>query len=355
MPLEPIKIILTACGCPGASTLIRMLKHNGERKIEIIGTDMNPEAIGRYLCDSFYQIPSGTNHNYIPSMMEIVETEKPDLIFPESSNEVLSLAKSKKEFEENGTNVVVSSPESIELARNKYLMYEAVKKGNRLNLPKYYSVSNLDDFLKAAYNLSYPDSPIVFKPHIGKGSRGVRIIDPNANRMHQLMDEKPTNKFMSLDEFTKIFEEVENKDFPDFVVMEFLSGMEKTADSLAIDGCELLTTVKTVEKARWGVIVEGELVHDDGLVEQSREILKSIPLSYCVNIQFIADKLIEINPRVSTFIYQDNLIAPYLAIKLALNEISEEEVKAHRSNIDYGRRMIRYMDQLFYKDEERVL
>ena len=100
MTLGPLKIILTACGCPGASTLIRMLKQNGERDIEIIGTDMNPEAVGRYLCDGFHKVPSGTSSEYIPAMMDIVEKEKPDIIFPESSNEVLSLARSKKSFEE---------------------------------------------------------------------------------------------------------------------------------------------------------------------------------------------------------------------------------------------------------------
>jgi carbamoyl-phosphate synthase large subunit len=332
-----------------------MLKQNGEREVEIIGTDMSLEAVGRYLCDSFYKVPSGTSPEYIPAMMDIVNKEKPDLIFPESSNEVLSLARSKKEFEEIGSKVVVSSPESIELASNKYLMYEAIRKDSGIDLPLYHSASNLDDFLEAADILGYPDSPIVFKPHFGKGSRGVRIIDPRANRMHQLMEEKPTNKFMSLDEFTEIFQRLEAEDFPDLLVMEYLEGMEKTADTIAMDGRELLTTVKTVERARWGVIVEGELVQDDRLVNQSREILRSIPLSYCVNIQFIANKLIEINSRVSTFIYQDDLIAPYLAVKLALGELAEEDVKAYRNKIDYGRRMIRYMDQLFYNKVERVL
>jgi len=355
MTLRPIKLILTACGCPGASTLIRMLKQNGEREVEIIGTDMSLEAVGRYFCDGFHQVPSGTSPEYIPVMMDLVEKEKPDLIFPESSNEVLSLARSIKEFEGIGTGVVVSSPESIELASNKYLMYEAVRKGSGIDLPTYHSASNLDDFLEAADKLGYPDSPIVFKPHFGKGSRGVRIIDPRANRLHQLMEEKPTNKFMSLDEFTEIFRGLADEDFPNLLVMEYLEGMEKTADTIAMDGRELLTTIKTVERARWGVIVEGELVQDDSLVSQSREILRSIPLSYCVNIQFIANKLIEINPRVSTFIYQNDLIAPYLAVKLALGEITEEDVKAYRSKIDYGRRMIRYMDQLFHKKEERVL
>ena len=39
--MRKIKVLLTACGCPGASTLIRMLKNNGEREVEIIGTDMD--------------------------------------------------------------------------------------------------------------------------------------------------------------------------------------------------------------------------------------------------------------------------------------------------------------------------
>jgi predicted ATPase len=43
--MKPIRVLLTACGCPGASTLIRMLKQNGEREVEIIGVDMDDQAI----------------------------------------------------------------------------------------------------------------------------------------------------------------------------------------------------------------------------------------------------------------------------------------------------------------------
>ena len=352
--LPPIKIILTACGCPGASTLIKRLKGNGERKLTIIGTDMNEEAIGRFLCDGFYEVPSGTSDEYIPALLDIVKKEKPALVFPESSNEVLALAQTREKFESIGTKVVVSSPEAIQASSNKYLMYETVRKSGKVDLPKYFSASNLDDFVTAAERLGYPESPVVFKPHFGKGSRGVRIIDPMADRKRQLMDEKPTSKYMSFDEFTEIFKDVEDAGFPDFLLMEYLEGMEKTADTLAMEGRALLTTIKTVEKARWGVIVEGELVRDDYLVEQTKHILNSIPLSYCVNVQFIAGMLVEINPRVSTFIYQQNLIAPYLAIKLALGELSEEDVTIYNDRIDYGRRMIRYMDQTFHKEWREV-
>jgi hypothetical protein len=122
--------------------------------------------------------------------------------------------------------------------------------------------------------------------------------------------------------------------------------------SLALNGEELLTTVKSRERERWGVIVKGELKKMPNLVEQTRKILEIIRLSYNVSLQFIDNKLIEINPRVSTFIYQDDLIEPYLSIKLALGELSKEEVRRYSDKIQYGRRMIRYMDQIFWNPEE---
>ena len=321
----------------------------------IIGTDIDHEAVGRYFCDDFYVVPSGTSPDYIPTLLDIVRKDKPDLVFPESSNEVPSLAKARSEFDALSTKVLVSSPGAIKASSNKYLMYETIRKNTGMDLPEYHSACNLDDFNSAAEKLGYPDKSVVFKPHVGKGSRGVRIIDPKADRMKQLLHEKPISKFMSMEGFTEIFKDVADDQFPDLLVMEYLEGMEKTADSIALEGRELLTTVKTVEQARWGVIVRGELVKSEELLSQTREILKAIPLSYCVNIQFIADKLVEINPRVSSFIYQKDLNAPYIAIKLALGELSEDEVSAYSNKIDYGRRMIRYMDQLFHKDGDRVL
>jgi carbamoyl-phosphate synthase large subunit len=353
--LKPLKILLTACGCPGASTLIRMLKNVGERKIKIIGTDMDKEAVGRFFCDNFYTVPSGSSGEYIPEIFRILKREKPDIIFPESSNEVIPLSETKKEFESMGVKVLVSSTEALQIASNKFRMYEELSKKTRIKLPRYRDASSFEEFLEALDVLDYPNKPVVFKPHVGKGSRGVRIIDPRVNRMDQLLNFKPISKFISLKEFKEIFQNVKPTKFPRLLVMEYLEGMEKTTDSLTLEGRELLTTVKTVERARWGVIVNGELVKEEALVEQTRKILEIIPLSYCVNIQFIGNKLIEINPRVSTFIYQEDLILPYLAIKVALDEINDEGVMSLKKKIDYGRRMVRYMDQIFHKSHKKLL
>jgi carbamoyl-phosphate synthase large subunit len=345
--LKNLKVIITASGCPGASTFIKMLKNNGERKMEIIGVDMDDQAIGKFITDKFYQVPAGNTTEFIETMLDITKIEKPDIIFPESSNEVYNLACNKARFEQLGTKVIVSSPESIQLANDKYQMYEVLKQNSKLELPSYHLANNMEQFLKAISDLGYPDKPVIFKPPVGKGSRGVRILDPAINRMNMLLNEKPTSKYMSLEEFKQIFSD--DSTFPSLLVMEYLQGREYTTDAIALNGEALLTTVKTVEQARWGVIVKGELVNKPDLVEQTKEILKYIPLSYCVNIQFIGSKLIEINPRVSSFIYQDDLIPPYISIKLALKETKKEDVVKLEQKIDYGRRMVRYMDQVFYK------
>jgi hypothetical protein len=56
--------------------------------------------------------------------------------------------------------------------------------------------------------------------------------------------------------------------------------------------------------------------------------------------------VIEINPRISTIVYQDDLNLPYLGVKRALGEISDDELAALRSRIQPGRTSLRYFDQV---------
>jgi carbamoyl-phosphate synthase large subunit len=352
MTNEELKVVLTACGCPGASTLIRMLKEVPDRDITIVGTDMDDEAVGRFLVDEFYQVPHGQSEEYIPAMLSVVEAEQPDVLFPESTFEVQPLAEHKSKFTDRGVDVVVSDPEAIRVANNKFEMYEAISEQTDVDLPEYHLVTSLDEFKSAASELGYPANPVVFKPPVGKGSRGVRIVDPDVDRRELLLEEKPNSLYITLEEVEQIFA---NEEFPELLVMEHLEGGEETADSLCLRGDELLTSFKTVEDARWGVIVRGELVERPELQAMTEKILDAIPLSYCVNFQFIDGKLIEINPRVSTFIYQRDFLQAYLAIQLALGEISPQEAQSYRDDIDHGRRMVRYMDQVFHKDGNRIL
>ena len=344
--LRPLRVLLTAAGCPGASTLIRMLKSVGEREITVIGADMDSQAIGRFLCASFHVVPPASDPGYIGAMLALVRKIQPDVLFSESSAEVPILSPHIERFEDLGAVVPISQPEPIRIASDKFEMYEVLRETTDIDLPEYRLASSLDEFLLAVEELGYPERAVCYKPPVGKGSRGFRIIDASIDRRDLLMNYKPNSRYMALDEFTHIFRD--ESEFPPFLVMEFLEGMEFTTDPIALNGDMLLCSTKTVEAARWGVIVKGQLVEQPELVEQTRRILGAIPLSYNVNVQFIGDKLIEINPRVSTFIFQEDLIAPYLAIRLALGELSPDDVRECQQNIRVGRRMVRYMDQVFW-------
>ena len=135
---------------------------------------------------------------------------------------------------------------------------------------------------------------------------------------------------MSLDEFIEIFKE---DLFPELMIMEHVEGTHYDAMCLAHNGIPLLTTIKTREASRWGIIVKGELVHHPELREICDKIIEEVGLSYNVGLQFIRNKIIEINPRPSTFIYQNDLNEPYLAIKLVLGEITPDEIKGYQAKI----------------------
>ena len=105
--MKKLKILLTAVGCPGSISLIRALRDNGEREIELIGTDMRPEAAGRFLVDAFFTVPAGNSPEFIPRLLDIVATEQPDLLFPQSSYEILPLAQHRAQFQAAGVPILI--------------------------------------------------------------------------------------------------------------------------------------------------------------------------------------------------------------------------------------------------------
>ena len=56
--------------------------------------------------------------------------------------------------------------------------------------------------------------------------------------------------------------------------------------------------------------------------------------------------MIEINPRISTVVYQEDLNLPYLGVKRALGEISADELESLQARIRPGRTALRFFDQV---------
>ena len=61
--------------------------------------------------------------------------------------------------------------------------------------------------------------------------------------------------------------------------------------------------------------------------------------------------MIEVNPRISTIVYQEDLNLPYLGVKRALGELSDEELESLRPRIRPGRTALRYFDQVQFEPQ----
>jgi carbamoyl-phosphate synthase large subunit len=339
-----LKIAYTAAGAPQAPTLVRQLRRNGEYDLTLIGLDMNAEVIGRFLSDGFRQIPAAGAAGYKEAILDFVRNEKPDAILNCSGADVAVIAKLKEEIEALGTTVICSSAEAIDIAENKYALYRTVSESDSGGVPEFHNPRSLEEFVATARGMGYPDRDLCFKPHVSKGTRGFRVLSERFDKRDLLLNHKPTSRYMTLDEFISIFEG--DEDFPELLLMEMLDGEELDVMTLAYESEALLTTVKTRESHRWGVIDRGAHVERPEIVEAVKRVIKAIPLSYNLSLQYIDGKLIEINPRTSTFIFQDDLNEPWLAIKLALGLITPDEVKGYQSRIRMGRQLLRYMDQI---------
>jgi len=97
---------------------------------------------------------------------------------------------------------------------------------------------------------------------------------------------------------------------------------------------------------RAGLAMYFETLEDPALMEIADRIVAELGIEHFFNIQLVGDQVIEINPRISTIVYQEDLNIPYLGVKRALGEISDDELRALRARVRPGRSALRYFDQI---------
>jgi carbamoyl-phosphate synthase large subunit len=344
-----MRIMYTAAGAPQAATLVRHLRNNGEQKVELIGLDMNEDVIGRYMSDDFEKIPQAGSNNYKEEILRIIQKHKPAVFLNCSGADVRHIAHMKGEIEALGTKVVCPEAEVMDRADNKLSLFETLKNVPEVDVPEFCHPKSLDDFIDKCKEMGYPERDLCFKPHIGKGSRGFRILTEKFSKRDLLLNHKPTARYMTLGEFIEIFKDERN--FPDLLLMEVAKGEEIDAMTIGYKGEALLTTLKSRDSHRWGIIDRAKHVDRPRLIKSVQAVIENLPLDYNLSIQYIDNKIIEINPRTSTFIFQRDLNEPWIAIKLALGLISANEVRCYQDRVDFNYSMIRYMDQIFVNKE----
>ena len=332
-------VLLSAAGAPGSARLIRALHENGERTVRIVGTDMNENAIGRFLCDAFHTVPPGPDPAYADAILELVEREQVDVVLPQSSFDLQALSETRERFP---VPVLVSSPQTVHRSNDKAESYAMLQ---RIGAPtvEFRRVAGARDVAAAARELGYPDRPVCYKPVFSSGSRGFRILDPTVDRAHQLLHERPGSVAMRLEEALEL---LPDEGGTELLVMELATGLERTVDGIA-DGTRIvLGHPKTREAMRAGLAMYFVTLEADELMEIANRIVRELEIEWFFNIQLVGGHVIEVNPRISTIVYQEDLNLPWLGVKRALGELDDEELASYASRVRPGRTALRFFDQV---------
>jgi carbamoylphosphate synthase large subunit len=345
--VKELTVLVSASGAPGTAALVHALRDNGERSVRIVGTDMSARSIGRHLCDAFHVVPGGSDPTFATAVLEVCRAERVDAVLPQSSFDLAGLADARDRFDRKGIAVLVSSPEAIRRANDKAETYALL---DRIGVrgPAWRRITGGEAVAEAARELGYPDEDVCMKPVFSSGSRGFRIISASADRREQLLTNRPgVAEAIRLEELVDLLGDDTSTEL---LVMELARGKERTIDGIAREGRILLGHPKTREAMRAGLAMYFETLDDGWLVDVAERVVAELALDHFFNIQLVGDSVIEINPRISTIVYQDDLNLPYLGVKRAIGEISDEELIAYASRIRPTRRALRYFDQVEWDD-----
>ncbi len=337
-----LTVVVTASGAPGTAALLRALRENGERDVRLVGTDMSEQAVGRHLCDAFHVVPRGSDPAFSDTVLDVAKREGASAVLPQSSFDLPGLAASREAFAAEGVAVLVASSEAVHRANDKaesYALLDAIG----VRGPAWRRVKGADAVAAAARELGYPDEELALKPVFSSGSRGFRILSASADRREQLLTNRPgVAEAMRLEDLLDVL----GDDDTELLVMELARGKERTIDGIAAKGELLLGHPKTREAMRAGLAMYFETLDDPALMDTAAKIVAELELDHFFNIQLVGEHVIEINPRISTIVYQEDLNLPWLGVKHALGEIAPDELAALAARIRPTRRALRYFDQV---------
>lgn len=330
--MNNITALVTGVGAPGTAGTIYALRHNYEnRKFRIIGTDMNPTAVGKHMVDEFYVVSRPEAEIfYLDRIQQIVEKEEVNVIIPQTTRETVLFSKhnhfvSVKNYQV--IPVIVSDANAVEIANNKYLlMAQAVFSG--VPDPITILAKTHGEFHQAVSKLkgSYiPAKNVVIKPPCSSGQRGFRIIPGKMTSVNEFIKQKP-QPMMGFKATYSILSQ-NDPDFPEMIVQEYLPGEEYTVDVFRIDDDRVVAIPRIRLEIRSGISFRTLTVQSPDLIKYSKDLANKLNLKYCFGFQFKEDKdgipkIIECNPRIqgtmvaSTFV-GFNII--YEAVKYILN------------------------------------
>lgn len=163
-----MNIIITGAGGPAGSSLIKQLNQRGIKPIALDLNSLSAELAE--LCEAVYESPSADHLDLIPFVLAVAKRHSAELIIPTVQEELPIFAACKTLFT---AKVVIASADSVALAHDKLFTQLALEKA-QVSVPRTYASWEIRNS-KAELPL-----PLIAKPRVSRGGRGVEIISSKA-------------------------------------------------------------------------------------------------------------------------------------------------------------------------------
>lgn len=350
--MKKITVIITGAGAPGIQGTIYSLRNNyDQREIHIIGTDTNEFVVGRYLCDEFEVIsPAKESLKYLDDLLKLCIRKKATVILPQNTAELSILSENIGLFQEHGVKIAISSSDAIDLANNKFNLFDIAQKMN-IPVAESYLISTFQELKEKAILLGWPNETFVVKPPVSNGSRGVRIITEKVDRKKAFFEEKPSSLYISLDELYSIL----GDQFPQLIVMEHLPGSEYTVDVFKHER-HLAAIPRKRLAIRSGITFAASLEKNTLLIDTSEQLAKAIGLSFCFGFQYKESKngvplLLESNPRIQGTMVMSTLANANI-IYSSVKALMDEDIPDF--HINWETKMLRYWGAIGINDDGAI-
>ena len=345
---QTVSVLVTGAGSPGAPGVIRSLRKADDRRVRIVGADMDPDSSGFALVDAWRVVPRADKAGFVSALLALCREERIDVVMPLVTDELPRLAESISEFEAVGTKVLVSAPEGLRIANNKWLLMSACA-GQGIPTPVFRRVGSWSEFQEAVYSLGYPGVPVCVKPPVSRGLRGFRILRDDIDRLDLLINHKPNDITTNLEELSGVLRDAQP--FPELLIMEYLPGREYTVDVLADRGKALTVVPRLREKMRMGVSFACITDNNPEVIGYSSSIVSLLGLHGNIGLQFKLDesgipKTIESNPRLqgtTVLCTAAGVNMPYDAVRMAVGE----PVVGRQEHVRWGVKVIRYWGEVY--------
>ena len=232
--MRKINILLFPFGTEIANEVVRSLLHSKYFNLIYASSDRTLDDE----CDEYINFLPFIDHaDFFSDMQDLIRLREIEYIIPAHDDVAYKLSILENELDA----VVVGQCERInQIVRFKNRTYEELRE-----------VVLVPEVL---VNVSSGDFPVFVKPIVGQGSLNALRLD-------------------SIDDYRYFFE---RHDVSQFLVMEYLSGIEYTIDCFSRNGEVLYFGARTREKIRNGIAVKSRFVEDGNLTSEIQCIAEKI-------------------------------------------------------------------------------